>query len=121
MAVLRIGLVLILFRVVVSEEVFRPSNSGVFSFGNFLPHENYTLSMAEKLKEERVKSSDDCLIRCVQTNRCVSTNVNTTRDDEGLYACELLASDKYENTSKFRASKGFDHYSIAVSNFLWFI
>ncbi|XP_031569371.1 uncharacterized protein LOC116303902 [Actinia tenebrosa] len=104
--------ILHLLHTVASEEAFRASNSGVFSFGNFFSHKDHKL-VAAKLKEEKVESSDKCLVRCVQTHGCLSVNVNrTTGDDQGLYVCELLASDKYENQSNFTPSKGINHYSI---------
>ncbi|XP_031567818.1 EGF-like repeat and discoidin I-like domain-containing protein 3 [Actinia tenebrosa] len=112
MNTLHLSFILHLLHAVAFEEAFRASNSGVISFGNFFHHKDHKL-VAATLKDERVESSDECLVRCVQTHGCLSVNVNTTGDDQGLYVCELLASDKYENQSNFRPSKGIDHYSIA--------
>jgi hypothetical protein len=114
MATLRIALTFSLLRVVWSEVAFSRSESSDVSYGNFYHHEDYKLS-GVKINEIRVKSPVECLIRCMETNKCLSTNVNTTRDYKSLYVCELLASNKYKNQSNFRPSKGFDHYSIAVS------
>ena len=52
----------------------------------------------------------------VQTSRHVSpTSMATFPDVNGKFLCELLASDKYNNSDKFITSKEFHHFHIPVS------
>lgn len=106
-------------RFVVCEEFSHPSKSVIFLSGNFASHKNQKL-FGGKLKDAKVESSDECLIECVQTRDCLSVNFNTTGDEQGLFVCEILATNKFENQSNFRPSEGIDHYTIAVSSWIMY-
>ena len=83
---------------------------GDLSFGNFkrnpfhyLWEKNITWSM--------VIDQLDCTFLCVDEPKCYSINVAAHPDSNGLYLCELLATDKYRATKNFHASATFHHYS----------
>ena len=86
------------------------SPTGDLSFGNFkrdpfhyLWEKNITWSM--------VVDQLDCTYLCVGEPKCYSINVAANPDSNGLYLCELLATDKYRATKTFRANATFHHYS----------
>ena len=59
-----------------------------------------------------VKGTFNCLLRCVAEPPCLSVNLAAHPDSEGLYRCDLLATDKYRATAEdFQASDAFHHYS----------
>ena len=59
-----------------------------------------------------VKGTFNCLFRCVAEPPCLSVNLAAHPDSDGLYQCDLLATDKYRATAEdFQASDAFHHYS----------
>lgn len=58
--------------------------------------------------------SDRLLFFCVREPNCLSFNIAAYPDVEGIYRCELLATDKYTAKSKFHANAAFHHYSAKV-------
>ena len=61
-----------------------------------------------------VHKLEDCGLACVNHCSCFSFNIAIRLDKNGHFVCELLATDKYNETSKFVASGDFHHFSIAV-------
>ena len=96
------------------------SPTGDRSFGNFkrnpfhyLWEKNITWSM--------VIDQLDCTFLCVGEPKCYSINVAAHPDSNGLYLCELLATDKYRATEKFHANATFHHYSPWVRNKMFLV
>ena len=59
-----------------------------------------------------VKGTFNCLFRCVGEPSCLSVNMAAHPDSDGLYQCDLLATDKLKATAEdFQASDAFHHYS----------
>lgn len=57
----------------------------------------------------------DCGFACLTSTSCFSYNLAAFPDVNGKLLCELLPSDKYNNTDKFIESPIFHHFSIWVS------
>ena len=57
----------------------------------------------------------DCLLRCTRNDRCFSANVAAFPRPDGAVSCDLLPTDKYNTSDKFKANHTFHHYSIVVS------
>jgi len=60
---------------------------------------------------------NECLVECTGDLKCLSININTTRNHDGLYACALLDVQRFsgENGTTFTKLNGIDHYSIPVN------
>ncbi|KAK3732618.1 hypothetical protein QZH41_008262, partial [Actinostola sp. cb2023] len=100
----------------VDHYTFPPSirgDSNGFLFGNFIQHEDYRL-LGTPLRNITVELFSDCLVECATDTRCLSTNVNTTHDVQGLFECVLLGFDKYEHEENLTAVKGVDHYTFQI-------
>ena len=57
----------------------------------------------------------ECSFACLDIPSCFSFNLGTTPEANDRFRCELLPSDKYNNSDKFVHSLIFHHFSIAVS------
>ena len=65
----------------------------------------------------RVEDSDECGFACVEVPSCFSYNLEATSNSvDGKRLCELLPSDKCNNSDKFNFSQRFNHHSIQVSD-----
>ena len=62
-----------------------------------------------------VEDENDCGYACLEIPSCFSYNVAAFPDVNRKLLCELLPSDKYNNSDKFNASKEFHHFFIPVS------
>ena len=62
-----------------------------------------------------VVQSIQCALTCLQHLSCFSFNLAAFPDNDSKLLCEHLASDKYNNSEKFVASKNYHHFSIWVS------
>ncbi|XP_068737819.1 adhesion G protein-coupled receptor E1-like [Montipora capricornis] len=54
-----------------------------------------------------------CSFACLETVTCFSFNLAAYPNINGKLLCELLPSDKYNNSDKFMSSESFHHFSIA--------
>ena len=88
-----------------------PSNP--FRFAQFIEHFYHVLDVP-KIEGVTVQTGRHCLLRCVQNDRCFSTNTGAFRLPTGNISCELLPTDKYNASEKFKANHTFHHYSIMV-------
>ena len=61
-----------------------------------------------------VDDAISCSFACLSYAGCFSYNVRATPDPKGRFACDLLATDKYNASGDFRPSSISDHYSIKV-------
>lgn len=68
----------------------------------------------QALRKIRVKSSMQCLKKCIKNPNCVSYNLQTQQDHLGLRRCELLAKDKYNSLDRLIGNESYHHYSRPV-------
>ena len=90
----------------------RDAGEGV-AYANFVLHEFRYLNVTPLLSAS-VKESLECSFLCVDHSSCFSTNLAAFGDLEGKIKCELLQSDKYNNSNKFVESAVYHHLSIKV-------
>ena len=63
-----------------------------------------------------VMDTFDCVFKCMSETTCYSVNFAAYRDSNGLYLCELLATDKYRDSkSDLQENDTFHHVSPLVS------
>ena len=91
----------------------RDFGKGVF-YANFAAHKFRYLNITA-LWSASVKGLGECGKLCVNHSSCFSVNVAAFRDVHGWMLCELLPSDRYNNSNMFIGSAVFHHLSIKVS------
>jgi len=84
------------------------------AFANFKAHKFSYLNITS-LSTDYVVNEDECSFAYVDIPSCFSYNLATFPDISGRILCELLPSDKYNNSDKFIVSQLFNHFSIWVS------
>ena len=94
------------------QSISRGVNNGI-AFANFKAHELSYLKVAS-LGTNHVLNGRECGIACVNIPSCFSFNLAAFYDINGRILCELLSSDKYNNSDKFVPSQYFHHFSIRV-------
>ena len=62
------------------------------------------------------ENSLSCAFSCLKHLACFSFNFAAFPDITGKFTCEILSSDKYNNSKSLLPSKTFHHFSIVVSN-----
>ena len=83
----------------------------IFSYGNFTQDAKRQLGVT-KLKSFVLDGPVDCTFRCTGEPQCLSFNLAAHPDSDGLYQCDLLATDKYRAAAKdFQTNGAFHHYS----------
>ena len=85
------------------------------SFANFKAHKFSYLNITS-LGTDNVINGQECGSACLNIPSCFSFNLAARYDINGRILCELLPSDKYNNSDKFISSQRFHHFSIGVSN-----
>ena len=91
------------------------SNDGV-RYVNLAKDEFSYLNITAFNGRDFVDNMPGCSLACLDTPSCFSFNVGATRDVNNRFPCELLPSDKYNNSADiFVPSYNFHHFSIAVS------
>ena len=63
-----------------------------------------------------VEDSLSCAFYCLDNLACFSFNFAAFPDKAGKFTCEILSSDKYDNSEGFLPSKTLHHFSIVVRN-----
>ena len=101
---------------VFSEKAFSEGSMGDFLYVNFMINEFSRLNITS-IGRNLVEEEDDCALACLKIPSCFSYNMATLRDVNtgGKRLCELLPSDKYNNSDKFITSREFHHFHIPVS------
>ena len=84
------------------------------AFANFKAHKFSYLNITS-LGTDYVLNGKECGVACVNIPSCFSFNLAAFYDINGRKLCELLPSDKYNNSDKFVSSQFFHHFSIGVS------
>ena len=97
-----------------SKALKRDAGDGV-AYANFEANKFRSLNLAP-LVIALVKELRECGKLCVDHSSCFSTNLAAFRDQDGRIVCELLPSDKYNNSNKFVDNSTFHHLSIKVSH-----
>ena len=88
-------------------------NRGV-SYVNFV-EEKFSYLNITALGGDFVDNMPECSFACLDIPSCFSFNLGTTPEANNRFRCELLPSDKYNNSDKLVRSLIFHHFSIAVS------
>ena len=84
-------------------------------FVNFKEHKFSFLNitaLAKFFAENRLS----CAFSCLDNLACFSFNVAAFPDNARKLTCEILSSDKYNNSDNFLPSKTLHHFSIVVMN-----
>lgn len=95
-----------------SKALKRDAGDGV-AYANFAAHKFRYLNLAP-LVSTSVKEPRECGKLCVDHSSCFSTNLAAFRDQDRRIMCELLPSDKYNNSNKFIGNQTFHHLSMKV-------
>ncbi|XP_067047231.1 neurocan core protein-like [Acropora muricata] len=64
------------------------------------------------LAKRVVKDSLSCAFSCLGNQKCFSFNIAAFPDKAGKFTCEILSSDKYNNSENFLPSRTLHHFSI---------
>ena len=94
--------------------ISRGGPSDALSYANFKKDEFSYLNITS-LGEDLVDHMPECSFACLKTPPCFSFNIEASPNSNNKLLCELLPSDKYNNTDKFNHSDTFHHFSITVS------
>ena len=86
-----------------------------FEFVNFKADKLSFLNITALVKCV-VQDSLSCVFSCLDNLACFSFNVAAFQDKAGKFTCEILSSDKYNNSENFLPSKTLHHFSIVVRN-----
>ena len=95
-----------------SKALKRDAAGGV-AYANFAVQKFRYLNVTP-LVSASVTEPRECGKLCVDHSSCFSTNLAAFRDQDGKMICELLPSDKYNNSKKFIDNTTFHHLSIKV-------
>ena len=90
-----------------------PNNN--LRFAQFKDHLFHVLEVP-RVEGVTVQTWRHCLLRCVKNEQCFSTNIAAFPLSNGKVSCELLPTDKYNASEKFKANHTFHHFSIVMSN-----
>ena len=67
------------------------------------------------LKQVDVMSEDECSLRCVGDERCLSYNFGNTRNESGTFVCELSGSDRFFGFGNFTEDNNFTYRGLQVT------
>ena len=95
------------------QSISRGVHNGV-AFANFKAHKMSYLNITS-IGTDYVVDGKECGFACVGISSCFSYNLAASHDINGRKLCELLPSDKYNNSDKFVSNQSFHHFSIVVS------
>ena len=95
-------------------KAFSQGSIGNFFYVNFMISEFSYLNISS-IGRNLIQDENDCGYACLEIPSCFSYNVAAFPDVNGKLLCELLPSDKFNNSDKFNASKEFHHFYIPVS------
>ena len=82
-------------------------------YAQFLEHFHHVLDVP-KIERVAVHTAAHCVLRCLNNDRCFSANTGAFHQPNGNISCDLLPTDKYNSSEKFKANYTFHHYSIMV-------
>ncbi|CAH3113753.1 unnamed protein product, partial [Porites lobata] len=94
-------------------QAFSQGSIGNFFYVNFMISEFSYLNITS-IGRNLIQVENDCGYACLKIPSCFSYNVATFPDVNGKLLCELLPSDKFNNSDKFNASREFHHIYILL-------
>ena len=97
-----------------SWKAFSQRSIGGLFYVNFMIDQFSYLNITS-IGRNLVQDENDCGYACLEIPSCFSYNVAAFPDVNNKRLCELLPSDKHNNSDKFNASKEFHHFFIPVS------
>ena len=97
-----------------SWKAFSQGSIGGLFYVNFMIDQFSYLNITS-IGRNLIQDENDCGYACLEIPSCFSYNVAAFPDVNNKRLCELLPSDKYNNSDKFNASKQFHHFFIPVS------
>ena len=95
------------------QSISRGVHNGV-AFANFKAHKFSYLNITS-IGTDYVVDGKECGSACADISSCFSYNLAASYDINGRKLCELLPSDKYNNSVKFVSNQSFHHFSLVVS------
>ena len=81
--------------------------------------ETFSYLNISKINSAEVQNNGECAFACLNEPMCFSYNLEASASKTGTRVCELLPSDKYNNSDKVIISQKFHHYSIQVSDLMF--
>ena len=93
----------------------RKAISQKIEFVNF-KEDKFSFLNITALVKHVVEDTLSCAFYCLDNLACFSFNFAAFPDKAGKFTCEILSSDKYNNSEGFFPSNSFDHFSIVVRN-----
>ena len=66
------------------------------------------------LATDLIEDESECGFACLESSSCFSYNLAAFPDTNGKLLCELLPSNKFNNSDKFAPNQFFHHFSIPV-------
>ena len=81
--------------------------------------ETFSYLNISKINSAEVKNDGECPFACLKEPMCFSYNLEASASKTGTRVCELLPSDKYNNSDEVIISQKFHHYSIQVSDLMF--
>ena len=97
-----------------SWKAFSQGSIGGLFYVNFMIDQFSYLNITS-IGRNLIQDENDCGYACLEIPSCFSYNVAAFPDVNDKRLCELLPSDKFNNSDKFNASKEFHHFFIPVS------
>ncbi|CAH3030487.1 unnamed protein product, partial [Porites evermanni] len=97
-----------------NSEAFSQGSIGNLFYVNFMISEFSYLNISS-IGRNLIQDENDCGYACLEIPSCFSYNVAAFPDVNGKLLCELLPSDKFNNSDKFNASKEFHHFYIPAN------
>ena len=100
------------------EPLFRDSQLGKFS-ALFMRHDKHRLTAPQGIHGTTTKEESciSCGLTCGRFTWCFSFNFGINPYRDGKHVCEILSTDKYNNSEGFQPSQEFHHFSIVVRKF----
>ena len=84
-------------------------------YGKFKSNQNQSL-LVTIARSHFLKDDLDCSSSCIGDTKCLSYNIAKSPDSNGIYICEVLATDMYRAKDRLRANSSFHHFSPMVSS-----
>ena len=97
-----------------SWKAFSQGSIGGLFYVNFMIDQFSYLNITS-IGRNLIQDENDCGYACLEIPSCFSYNVAAFPDVNDKRLCELLPSDKLNNSDKFNTSKEFHHFFIPVS------
>ena len=115
----------IIFVVIGYKKVWTFSNKGLHQESSDemwmmnMVEETFSYLNISKINSAEVQNDGECAFACLKEPMCFSYNLEASASKTGTRVCELLPSDKYNNSDEVIISQKFHHYSIQVSDLMF--